>query len=421
MRWHEVPPARGLVATLTLATFVNHLNVIAWNPFLPFIAAEIGVTVAWLGQIPALMMLLATSLGLVIGPLADHYGYRRTLLIGLLAVVTSGLATGLAATLPILVSAAFIGAVGRAAIMPVAQAIVARSFVDDTARRHAVSRTQSGGPLAATVGIPLLTASAAAWHWSGAFLVLSGLALATALRLWGLLSRDEPIDRGQVRLTSILAAYRPLVRHRVSLTLIVAACLEHAGVWVMWTYYGAFYVQQHALTTQQIGWVSLAAGLGVFLGQTAAGGRLGSRPRRLLLIGCLGSGPLIGLSLLLPLPALAAVALMAAGWLMHGLIMVSTVVLLVDQSPAGRATTLTLYAAAMNFCVALAPRWAGSRWHRPAMAPSACAPWPCLWCRPCSSGVATVSRRHQHLPRRGTPTQGGTPDDRRYPGRWRPS
>jgi len=134
---------------------------------------------------------------------------------------------------------------------------------------------------------------------------------------------------------------------------IVAACLEHAGVWAMWTYYGAFYVQQHALSTQQIGWVSLAAGLGVLLGQTAAGGRLGGRPRRLFLLGCLGSGPLIGLSLLLPLPTPAAVALMAAGWLMHGLIMVSTVVLLVEQSPAGRATTLTLYAAAMNLGVAL--------------------------------------------------------------------
>ncbi len=353
MRLPEAPPARGLVATLTLATFVNHLNVIAWNPFLPFIAAEIGVTVALLGQVPALMMLLATCLGLVIGPLADHYGYRRTVLIGLLAVVTSGLATGLAATLPIMVSAALVGAVGRAAIMPVAQAIVARSFVDDTARRRAVSRTQSGGPLAATVGIPLLTVSAAVWQWRGAFLVVSGLALATALRLWRLLSRDEAPGRGQVRLTSLLAAYRPLVRHRTSLTVIVAACLEHAGVWVMWTYYGAFYVQRYALTTQQVGWVSLAAGLGVLLGQTAAGGRLGGRPRRLFLIGCLGSGPLIGLSLLLPLLAPAAVALMAAGWLMHGLVMVSTVVLLVGQSPAGRATTLTLYAAAMNLGVAL--------------------------------------------------------------------
>jgi len=52
----------------------------------------------------------------------------------------------------------------------------------------------------------LLTASAAVWHWRGAFLVVSGLALATALHLWRLLSRDEPRGRGPVRLTSLLAA-----------------------------------------------------------------------------------------------------------------------------------------------------------------------------------------------------------------------
>jgi predicted MFS family arabinose efflux permease len=154
-------------------------------------------------------------------------------------------------------------------------------------------------------------------------------------------------------LKSILAAYRPLVRQRTSLTVIVAACLEQAGVWAMWTYYGAFYVQQHAFSTRQVGWVSLATGLGVLLGQTVAGGRLGGRPGRLFIIGCIGSGPLIGLSLMLPLPAPAAVVLMAAGWLMHGLIMVSTVILLVGQSPAGRATTLTLYASVMNLGIAL--------------------------------------------------------------------
>jgi predicted MFS family arabinose efflux permease len=338
---------------LTLATFVNHLNVIAWNPFLPFIAAELRVTVALLGQVPALMMLLATSLGLVIGPLADYYGYRRTLFLCLLAVVTSSLATGLATTLPLLVFAALVGAVGRAAIMPVAQAVVARSFADETARRRAVSRTQSGGPLAATVGIPVLTASAAVLQWRGAFVVLSGLALVTALLLWRVLCRDETTGSGPVRLTSVLAAYRPLLWHRASLSVIVAACLEHAGVWAMWTYYGAFYVQQHTFTTQQVGRVSLAAGLGVLLGQTVAGGQLGSRPGPLFLVGCVGAGPLIGLSLMLPLPAHAAVVLMAAGWLMHGLVMVSTVVLLVGQSPAGRATTLTLYGAAMNLGVAL--------------------------------------------------------------------
>ena len=72
MRSNVVLPAKGLVPMLTLAMFVNHLNVIAWNPFLPFMATELGVTVALLGQVPAFMMLFATSLGLVIGPLADH-------------------------------------------------------------------------------------------------------------------------------------------------------------------------------------------------------------------------------------------------------------------------------------------------------------------------------------------------------------
>jgi hypothetical protein len=56
MRLYAASPARGLVPTLTLATFVNHLNVIAWNPFLPFMAAALGVAVALLGQVPAFMM-----------------------------------------------------------------------------------------------------------------------------------------------------------------------------------------------------------------------------------------------------------------------------------------------------------------------------------------------------------------------------
>jgi predicted MFS family arabinose efflux permease len=350
---NATPPARALVLTLTLATFVNHLNVVAWNPFLPFIAAAHGVPVALLGQIPALIMLLSTFLGLVIGPLADRYGYRRTLLVCLLAVVMSSMATGLAAKLPVLVLAALLGAVGRAAVMPVAQAIVAASFVKDAARRRAVSRIQSGGPLAATLGIPLLTAIAVALEWRGAFIVVSGFALVVALILWRILSRDASVGSEQVRLKSILAAYRPLIQDHSSLTLIVAACLENAGVNAMWTYYGAFYVQQYAFSTEQVGWVSLVAGLGVLVGQTAAGGRLGGRPRLLFIVGSAGSGPLIGLSLMLPLPAAAAVALMAAGWLMHGLLMVSTVVLLVGQSAAGRATTLTLYGSAMSFGMAL--------------------------------------------------------------------
>jgi MFS transporter, DHA1 family, inner membrane transport protein len=343
----------SLVPALTVAAFVNHLNVIAWNPFLPFIAEAHGIGIAILGQLPALLLVLSAVLGLVIGPLADSYGYRPTMVLSLVAVAASSLATGLSTMLPLLVLAALLGAVGRAAIMPVAQAVAAAVFLEDSARRRAVSRIQNGGPLAATFGIPLLTLIAGVVQWRGAFVLVSALALTVALILRRIMGREESPRAVRASLTEIFSAYRPVLRDRPSLILIVAAALENTGVNAMWTYYGAFYVQRHGFSIEQVGWVSLAAGFGVFLGQMAAGTRPGERPRALFIGGCAGSGSLIGLSVMFPLPATAAMALMATGWLLHGLTMVSAVVILVGQSPAGRATILTLYGSAMSFGMAL--------------------------------------------------------------------
>jgi MFS family permease len=89
LRLASARPAPGLILALTVAAFVNHLNVIAWNPFLPFIAEAHGIGVALLGQLPALLLVLSALLGLVIGPLADSYGYRPTMVLCLLAVALS--------------------------------------------------------------------------------------------------------------------------------------------------------------------------------------------------------------------------------------------------------------------------------------------------------------------------------------------
>jgi MFS transporter, DHA1 family, inner membrane transport protein len=199
----------------------------------------------------------------------------------------------------------------------------------------------------------VLTVIAGALGWRGAFVVLSGLALVIALILSSILRREEKTGGSQFSLADISSAYRLILRDQSSLILVVAASLENTGVNVMWTYYGAFYVQQHGFGVDQIGWVSLAAGLGVLLGQTAAGTRLGGRPKILFIVGCAGSGSLIGLSVMLAIPPSAAITLMAIGWLLHGLVMVSTVVLLVGQSPAGRATTLTFYGSAMSLGMAM--------------------------------------------------------------------
>src|SRR3954470_6510910 len=117
-------PSRWLIWALTVATFVNFLGSLAFAPFLPQIADDLGVTVALVGQIPAVVTLLAGLLGLVIGPLADHYGLGRALKGGVLAAIVSTLAIGLAPSVLFLFIVSVFGAVARAAVQPSAQATV---------------------------------------------------------------------------------------------------------------------------------------------------------------------------------------------------------------------------------------------------------------------------------------------------------
>ena len=105
----------------------------------------------------------------------------------------------------------------------------------------------------------------------------------------------------------MLTAYGPLLQHRPSRALIVASGIDKVGVWVVFTYLAAFYVQQHGFTTQEVGWVYLAIGLGALVGQLLPGGPLGTRPWPLVIASRAVCGCLMGAALLLPLPALVTV------------------------------------------------------------------------------------------------------------------
>lgn len=350
----DAPPSRWLVPTLTSAVFVNFLGSIALGPFLPVAAEDLGVGVALLGQVPAAMMLLAAVLGLMIGPLAERFGFRRTLLLGLAAVVASSLATGLAPTSPFLILVTLVGAIGRAAVLPVTQAVVAARFADDdTVRRTALSHIQMGQSGAAIVGIPMLTAIAAVLSWRGAFFALAALALAVSCVLAWMLSPETPQAGRPTRLKTLLAAYGPVVRHRPSLGLILGGWLGNGGFWAIGTYAGAFYARQHSFTTQEVGWVYLAIGLGAVVGQLLAGGRLGGRPAPLVIVSRIVFGCLMGAALLLPLPALVSVALVTLGMIAQGLSNLGAIILLSGGAPTGRAVALTVNGSATTLSATL--------------------------------------------------------------------
>lgn len=358
----DIPGPRGqttgrsgwLIPSLTLAVSANMLLSLALGPFLPAIADDLGISVSLAGQVPAATMLLATALGLIVGPLADRYGYRRCLLAGLCSALAGALAIGLAPTFGFLLSLTLVAALGRATVLPVAWAVVAATLRDDGARQRAFGWVAAGIPVAAVVGVPLLTTIGQSLHWQAAFLVLAGLTVAVIV-LANLAVPHDPASVGATAgVRQMLAAYQPLLRHRPSLVVIGSTLLNSTATWTLWTYAGAFYAQRHGFTLQQIGLVYLVGGAALFLGNVlAARCQTWFSSRVVLIVARTVSGLLYGLALLDPVPAVAAIGLIAVALLTTGIGAVVTAELLEVGTPAGRATTLTLNGSAMSLGVAL--------------------------------------------------------------------
>lgn len=348
MDTHTDPPATAvLVPVLALAAFVNMTGALALGPFLPVIADELETNVGVLGQVPALAMLLAAALGFVVGPLADRYGYRRTLVTSVLVVGFSAVGTALAPTFLPLLAAGLLGALGRAAVVPTAQAVAGTHFRDDR-RRRAISWIMTGHSASALLGVPLLTVVAAFAGWRAALAAFGVLALGMAL----LLSRTAMADGGRLggplRLGAVIAAYAPVRRHRPTLGLIVANFLGGTSTWAAFTYLGAYLAQRHGFSTTEVGLGYFLVGIGVVVGTRIVGSPLGARPRPLLVVARVGGGALIGAALILPLPASAALALLVFGALADLVGATATAVLVAAALPDARATALTAANAALS-------------------------------------------------------------------------
>lgn len=311
-----------------------------------------------LGQVPAVSMLLAAALGLVVGPLAERFGHRRTIALATLAAALGAAGTALTSVFPLLFVTAALIAAGRAVVAPVSLALVGTRF-DGDARRRAVSWIIAATSGAAVLGVPALTTVAAPFGWRAAFGLLA--VCAAGLVVWLLPAGDRDgvnaaSARAAARLTgaSVIAGYLPILRHPPSLGIYGASLLRNVGVWSVLTYFGALLVQQYALGSVEVGWAFMAAGAGHLIGSVVLGRRLSDRSLRPVLAGlsvlltlCLGTAALLAAG---PLVATAALTL---GAFFAGGADAATATLLTRDAPGGRATAMTLNGSAQSLGWAL--------------------------------------------------------------------
>ena len=341
---------RRVLLALCTASFLASLTFAAPAPFYPEMADDLGVTVPLLGQFSTVMLLLSALFGLAVGPIADRYGHRRVLLVGMVAVALTLLGIGLAPTYPALLGVGAAGGLGDAVVLGLPLAIAGTRFSGE-AHRRAVGWTIASLASAPIVGVPLLTLLGSFVGWRPVFAVIGAVALGATWLVRDALPADAPRPTGTGRLDAraLLAAYRPLLGHRPTLRLFGATALR-AMCWLgLLNYLGAFLDEELDLSTRLIGVSYMLGGGGYFLGSLAAGGRLGRYPLRpLFAVTTAAMGVLMGVIFATVFGTVAAIGLLPLAGVAGAIGWVALTTLLASETPAGAGTTMVLNGSIFN-------------------------------------------------------------------------
>jgi predicted MFS family arabinose efflux permease len=334
-----------LIAALCTASFLAALNFFAITPFYSEIAGDLDASVPLLGQVATLMILISALLGMAVGPLADRYGYRRLLTLGVLAVGVTLAGTGLAPSYPALLLVSVSGGLADALVFGLPLALAGVRF-HGAEQRRVMSWTIGSLSAAPIVGVPALTTIGGLASWRVALICAGVGAVATAWFVWTSLPADEPHTSGRFRFKELPAAYTPLLRDSPTLRLLGSTAFRATAFIGLLTYLGAFLADELNLRTHEVGYVYTVAGLGSAAG-SLLGGRLHIGSRWIIGVTSVVTGASVGVALLAPnvwvaLPALVSMSVASS---LAGLAIAT---LLVQESPAGTGTTMVLNGTMLN-------------------------------------------------------------------------
>jgi len=180
--------AATIAASIVCRTALNTARRFIY-PFAPDLSRTLGVP---LTSITALIAVnWATNLlGLVTGPLADRFGYRGMMLIGMAMLAAGMMAGGLFPFFGILIAAQFLSGLGKSLFDPALQAYVS-SRVPYRRRGLVVGFLETAWAASTLVGIPAMAFLIDRAGWRAAFVALSICGIAGLL----MVKAVTPVER----------------------------------------------------------------------------------------------------------------------------------------------------------------------------------------------------------------------------------
>jgi DHA1 family bicyclomycin/chloramphenicol resistance-like MFS transporter len=243
----------GLLFVLGLLSALTPFAIDMYLPGIPAMARDLDAGVE-LAQISVTVYLAVFALAqLALGPLSDVYGRRRIIGGGLLVFVIADIGCAFAATMPLMLGARAVQAIGGAAVAVTVPALVRDLFArDDYARVMGLVMLIMGmAPLIAPSvgGLIILYGS---WRWVFAALLL------IALISGGLFFRFVPETltterRHRLNAGHILGNYGILLRHRAALGYLLSGAASFGGMMIFIVTSPYIYIELHGIPPSLFG------------------------------------------------------------------------------------------------------------------------------------------------------------------------
>ncbi|SEF47156.1 drug resistance transporter, EmrB/QacA subfamily [Actinacidiphila yanglinensis] len=158
---------RLILAFLSIAAFMTFLDVSIVNVALPTIEAKLAIPTTQLPYVVTTYGMLLGGFVLLCGRLADTYGRRRTLRIGLTLFALASLVAGLAQNAVMLITARGAQGLGAALIATSALSLLTSNFAEGPARTKALGVWGALSGLASVAGVTLggVLTDGPGWRW----------------------------------------------------------------------------------------------------------------------------------------------------------------------------------------------------------------------------------------------------------------
>src|SRR5437667_7020854 len=204
------PSRRVLLLTLTMTSSLGMVASTIYVPSIPAIASAFETSVGRV-QLTFVGYLLAFAASmLVLGPLSDRYGRRRTIIWGLVLSALGSIACAVSPTIECLIAARIVQGIGACAGL-----VVGRAITRELWGREASAQVIAGRAIAATLMqafAPVLGGFLQGWFgWRANFVVVALLACAATALVIRYVPKDRAANRPPFRIGAMFAGYRSLI------------------------------------------------------------------------------------------------------------------------------------------------------------------------------------------------------------------